>query len=179
MTTMVTVELLPHTRLGDDPARQGTAALLTARTDLGSATLGFTEGPLGTPHEGGFVLDRHMRACLNRQRDKPWWDAADVLFRSVPDPAGRAGARLMMHPGCAVYACRYPDGRIELALRIRNQLFVISGRIEDRAGIAWCAMAASAMHAWIAAGLDPQALHAIVAADGSGVRFSPASRIRR
>lgn len=178
MTAMVAVGLLPRTAPASRAAQQGANTLVTARTDLGHARLSFTERSPGDLDVGGFVLDTHLRACLNQQCDKPWWDAADVLFGSALGAAEHASDRLAAHPGCAVCCCRYPNGRIVLALRLRDGPIVVSGLIEGRASTAWCATAASAMHAWITAGLDPHSLRSLVAADGSGVRFSSGFQLR-
>lgn len=181
MTSMVTVGLVPAVRPVGGKTHPDSSAFLTARTDLGHVRLSFTERAPGDSDAGGFVLDTHVRACLNWPDDRPWWDAADVLYRSASHAAEHVGTQLTMHPGCAVYACRYPTGRIMIALRVNHRPVIVSGLIESRAGVAWCATAASAMHAWITAGLDPHALRCLVAADGSAVSFSsgPWSRVLR
>ncbi|HEY3867901.1 MAG TPA: hypothetical protein VGM10_06105 [Actinocrinis sp.] len=173
MTTWVTVGLVPRTCVVAGPVCQDTNRFVTVHTDRGRARLSLAERPPGQPDRGGLVLDTHVRACLNRRRDEPWWDAADVLFSAGAGvgTAGQAGALLATHPGCAVYAYCHTASVIVLAVRVCDRSAIVYGLVEGRTGAEWCATAASAMHAWMASGLDPHALRAIAAADGSVVRF--------
>jgi hypothetical protein len=179
MTTWVTVGLVPRTRHATDAVCQDTNRLVTVHTDRGHARLSLAERPPGNPDRGGLVLDAHVRACLNRRHDEPWWDAADVLFNRMVGTVGEAAALLATHPGCAVYACCYRASMIVLALRVCDRPVIVFGLVEGRTGAEWCATAASAMHACMASGLDPRALRSIAAADGSIVRFGSGFWVRR
>lgn len=179
MSTRVTVRLAVRTGLiPTASAQQGTHKLMAAYTDLGRAKFGFTERPVGdgaggNGGAGGLVFGSHVRACRTWPSDRPWWNSAEVLFSSSLNNFEQVGPQLARHPRCAVYASLYRTGRIVLAVRVGRRPVLVGAQIEGRAGIALCAAAASAMHAWVTAGLEPGMLRTLMAHDGSAVKFSP------
>ncbi|MET9142820.1 hypothetical protein [Streptomyces sp. NPDC004042] len=156
----------------DPPARAPDGRLAPVRPACGHPPSGGLASG-GLPSDG-LACDVHLRADPDAPGPPELAEHADVLVSRVPLPAPAARARvddlLARHPGCLVAAV--PGVGTGYVLGVRG-VFGVRGGPADGPGTrhtgpapyAATDLAASVLHAWLAAGGAREALRAVVPLD--------------
>ncbi|MEU7239146.1 hypothetical protein ACI2L4_06825 [Streptomyces sparsogenes] len=132
----------------------GSATVVVVRSALGPYLALITECPAGKP-----LADGHLRVDLGGAADATTLTCADVLYSSVGDP-GHAARVLRRHPGCLLVTVRDADGGgrcVALARGGGAPVAVTAAGARPVSGREH-ALIASALHAWLEAGLPLSAL---------------------
>lgn len=148
-----------------------------------------TSHPFGRPFLGvskdllrlPVAVDMHMAADMDDEEQRPWFEAADVLFRSHERLVGRPedwiAEVLRRHPGCRVAAVgRGPDGCV-MGLRDGRlvEIEAVTPRPVRSTDGAGDALLASFLHVWLTSGEPVEALESAVLFAGWKIGVDSAS----
>jgi acarbose 7IV-phosphotransferase len=151
-------------------------AVITSRP-FGRQFLGVSKELLGLP----VAVDLHTTADLDDERQRPWFETADVLFRShegltVP-PEEWIASVLRRYPGCAIAAVGHGDRGCVMGLRDGRLVEVdaIAPRPVRNTDGAGDALFAAFLHGWLASGEPVEALASAVLFAGWKIGAASAS----